>query len=61
MSEILDMVQDCINRQEKLTDWEVNFIADISDRLDESKELTRKQEDKLFQIWGRVSKVLARL
>ena len=46
------MINDCLNRQSKLDDWEVNFIDSIMDRA----VLSPKQTQKLEEIWERVTK-----
>jgi len=46
------MINDCINRQSKLSDWEVEFIDTIMDR----STLSPKQLEKLESIWERVTK-----
>ena len=46
------MIEDCENRSERLSDWESLFIDDIS-RLD---DLTEKQSAKLGDIWDKVTK-----
>jgi hypothetical protein len=42
---------DCERRYEKLTEWELKFVADISER----ESLTEKQIVKLEKIWERVT------
>lgn len=55
MDDILAMIQDCENRESKLTDWERSFIDSISTRLGNDNRLTTKQEELLEQIWERVT------
>lgn len=50
--EELLMVEDCLNRYEKLSDWENQFLDDISRR---AEPLSERQHDKLTQIWERVT------
>lgn len=45
------MIEDCEKRSGKLTEWELQFIADISER----ESLTEKQIKKLEKIWDRVT------
>ena len=42
------------SRYGHLSDWEVEFLEDISIRLEVGKGLTDKQQAKLDNIWGRV-------
>lgn len=51
MDEINDMIEDCINRESKLSDWEIKFIDSIQDK----SYLTQKQYDKLSDIWDRIT------
>lgn len=51
MDEINDMIADCINRESKLSDWEIKFIDSIQDK----SYLTQKQYDKLSDIWDRIT------
>lgn len=45
------MIQDCLNRETKLSSWELDFINDIMF----NETLTPKQEQKLDDIWERVT------
>ena len=42
------------SRYDHLSDWEVEFLEDISIRLEVGKGLTDKQQLRLDDIWGRV-------
>lgn len=46
------MVTDCMARESKLSDWERIFLDSISAQDD---GLTPRQEDKLNEIWERVT------
>lgn len=48
------MIEDCEARQERLTEWEQEFIASIGERIAE-RPLTEKQAAKLEAIWNRVT------
>lgn len=45
------MVEDIINREEKLSDWERGFISDISGE----KHFSPKQSEVINKIWDRVT------
>lgn len=49
--ELKTMIDDILNREEKLSDWELNFISDIqfNDRF------SPRQEDVINSIWDRVT------
>jgi hypothetical protein len=53
--EHLTMVQDCENRESKLTDWERQFVDSIKAQLERSRPLTDKQAETLDSIWNRVT------
>lgn len=53
--EHLTMVEDCENRESKLTDWERGFIDSIRAQLENSRPLSEKQADRLDAIWERVT------
>ncbi|WP_423459931.1 hypothetical protein [Ottowia sp. VDI28] len=49
------MVEDCIKRESKLTDWERGFIDSLSHQLAGGRPLTDKQAATLDEIWERVT------
>lgn len=49
------MVQDCENRESKLTDWERGFIDSIGTQLANGHTLSQKQAEQLDEIWERVT------
>jgi hypothetical protein len=51
-AEHAQMITDCEARESKLTDWERNFIDDMSRRLTNGHALTVGQEDTLDSIWN---------
>ena len=53
--EHLTMVQDCENRESKLTDWERSFVDSIKAQLERDRPLTEKQAETLDAIWERVT------
>lgn len=54
--ENLILIDDCIDRQGKMSEWEVSFIDSISSQLAKENSLTDKQEDILEKIWDKVTK-----
>lgn len=54
-SEHEDMVDDCLARDAKLTEWEQEFVRSLHEQLDEGRELTEKQAARLDLIWERVT------
>lgn len=53
--EHLQMVEDCENRESKLTDWERTFIDSIRAQLEADRPLSGKQRETLDSIWERVT------
>jgi hypothetical protein len=50
------MIEDCQNREEKLTDWERSFIDSIERQLSQpGSSLSEKQRETLDRIWERVT------
>lgn len=50
-----DMVNDCLERDSKLTEWEQGFIRRLHERLDAGRDLTDRQAEVLDAIWERVT------
>ena len=50
--EISQMIGDCENRSERLSDWELKFIDSISNQILGGKRLTEKQAEKLETVWN---------
>lgn len=53
MTETEQMIQDCINRQEKMSEWEQGFVQSLEEKG--SIHLTAMQLAKLEQIWERIT------
>lgn len=53
--EIEQLIEDCENRSEKLSDREAEFIEDISKWLRRGQSLSVKQLEWLEKIWERVT------
>jgi hypothetical protein len=53
--EHLTMVEDCENRESKLTDWERSFIDSISKQMADGRALSERQAERLDAIWERVT------
>ena len=49
------MIEDCMNRESKLSDWEASFIDSVDSQLRGGNSLTQKQQEKLEQIWERIT------
>lgn len=49
--EYLTLVADCEKRESRLTEWQVEFIDSIRDRLENEKPLSPRQTETLEKIW----------
>lgn len=52
--EIVQMLDDCEKRSEKLTEWEETFIDSLQSQV-AVRSLTEKQVDRLTKIWERIT------
>jgi len=53
--EYQQLIDDCVDRQSQLNDWEINFLDSINDQVAEDGTLTDRQFEKLESIWERVT------
>ena len=53
--EYITQLDDCEKRQDRLTDWEVNFIDSLRRQLEAGRRLTANQVEKLDDIWERAT------
>lgn len=53
--EYIQMVEDCMNRESRMTEWECGFVESIDRWLADEKPLTLKQTETLEKIWERVT------
>lgn len=51
MTEHEQMVEDCEQRESRLTDWQRGFIDSIGKQLRDGRSLTAKQAEALDDIW----------
>lgn len=51
----MQMIEDCENRESKLTDWERGFIDSLRHATDKGYSLTEKQVKILEEIWDKVT------
>lgn len=55
MSEAMTLVDDCIERESRLSDWERSFVDSIADQLGRGRSLTVKQIETLEEVWERAT------
>ncbi|KKL19927.1 hypothetical protein LCGC14_2460580 [marine sediment metagenome] len=49
------MIEDCLQRESKLSEWEAEFIDSIDSQLRGEGSLTQKQQEMLERIWDRIT------
>ena len=52
----VQMVEDCENREGRLTDWERSFIDSLKSYMARGGFLSTKQEEHLTQVWEKATK-----
>lgn len=55
MDDWITLVEDCENREQRLSDWERQFIDSVRHQLDAGRPLTPKQAATLDDIWEKVT------
>lgn len=55
LSDYLEMIDDCFDREDEMTCWEFDFIGSVKRYIDEIKTITEKQANKVEEIWERVT------
>lgn len=53
--EVNQMIEDCEKRQEKMSEWEQNFIDSLSNQLGKGKSISPKQYTVLERIWEKIT------
>lgn len=56
MDDTGQMIQDCMNWEKKMNEWEQNFIQSIDEQYGKRGTLSPAQLDKLEMIWEKVTK-----
>lgn len=51
MTEQMQMIEDCENREQRLNDWQRGFIDSIKRQIEEGRPLSKKQAEKLDEVW----------
>ncbi|WP_292992520.1 hypothetical protein [Nitrosomonas sp.] len=54
-SYLLNMIEDCEVDKSMMSDWECEFIETIRNQIDEGRNLSEAQIDKLEEIWETVT------
>lgn len=54
-SEYLTLIEDCEQRSERLTDWELQFIDSLSEQLLDGRRPSTRQIEVLDSIWEKAT------
>jgi hypothetical protein len=54
--EYITLIEDCEKREERLSDWERNFIDSLRRQIEQGRRPTQKQIDCLDTAWERATK-----
>lgn len=49
------MIQDCVKRHSRLTEWEIEFISDLQLAVEKGWDFTIRQDSKLDEIWEKAT------
>lgn len=55
MTDTEQLIEDCENRESRLTDWDRSFLDSIKRQIENGRSLSVKQSDMLNTIWERVT------
>ncbi len=54
-AEYLQLIEDCEQRESRLTEWEATFIDSLKDQIARGKAPTPKQIEALDAVWERAT------
>ena len=54
-SEFCQLIEDCTNRSDRLTEWEMGFIESMEHQIASGRRPTAKQVEWLDTIWERAT------
>lgn len=55
MSDWAQLIEDCENRESRMSDWERAFVDSVKARAESGKPLSDKRRDTLSTIWEKVT------
>ena len=55
--EYLTMLNDCENRQERLTEWECTFVDSMRSQISRGRRPTAKQIEILDRVWDKATQL----
>ncbi len=53
--DIETVIEDCMKRESKMSEWEQGFVQSISEQFDKSGSLSSTQNETLERIWEKVT------
>jgi hypothetical protein len=54
-SEYLQLIEDCEQRESRLTEWDAGFIDSLRSQIENGRAPSPKQIEKLDEIWERAT------
>ena len=54
--EYIQMIDDCEDRESRLSEWDIEFLESIRNRVEQGISLTSSQEKCLTDIWEKATK-----
>lgn len=54
-TEPLQLIEDCMARESRLTGWECTFLDSINAQIVAGRRLSEKQDERLNEIWERAT------
>jgi len=54
--EYLDQIEDCEKREERLSEWERDFIQSLREQIEGNRAPTPRQVEVLDRVWEKVTK-----
>lgn len=54
-AEISEMIQDCLDLDEHLSEWEADFMFSLDEQMSNRDWISEKQYNTLEKIWNRVT------
>lgn len=54
-NENMVLVNDCMQRQDRLSNWEQDFLQSIAEQIAKGRALSEKQVNKLNSIWDKAT------
>lgn len=57
MAEIDQLIEDCENRESRLSDWERSFVDSLKSQRAQGRPLTKRQVERLEELWDKATEI----